>query len=52
MLDLYDDTWDSDCYALMNDMKWLIEQINNELLINKTKFEFGKQYSFINNKEW
>ncbi len=45
MLDLHDDTWDSDCYALMNDMKWLIEKINNELLINKNKFNFL-------NKEW
>ncbi len=42
MLDLHDDTWDSDCYALMNDMKWLIEKINNELLINKNKFNFLK----------
>ncbi len=30
MLDLYVDTWDSDMYALMYEMKWLI---------NKNKFK-------------
>ncbi|WP_342253479.1 hypothetical protein [Spiroplasma endosymbiont of Zeiraphera isertana] len=38
MLDLHDDTWDSDMYALMHEIKWLINGINNKLLINKNKF--------------
>lgn len=35
MLDLHDDTWDSDMYALMNDMKELTTQIGNELLLKR-----------------
>lgn len=47
MLDLHDDTWDSDCYALMNDMRWLVENINNSLLINKEKINYSNQINFI-----
>lgn len=41
MLDLHDDTWDSDMYALMHEMKWLIEDISNNLLINKNNYGGG-----------
>ncbi|WJG71177.1 hypothetical protein [Spiroplasma ixodetis] len=41
MLDLHDDTWDSDCFALMNDMKDLIDGIDNELLLNKKRGVFN-----------
>lgn len=51
MLDLHDDTWDSDCYALMNDMRWLVENINNSLLINKEKIDYSKQINFIKNQD-
>ncbi|WP_342254561.1 phage terminase large subunit [Spiroplasma endosymbiont of Zeiraphera isertana] len=38
MLDLYDNCWDARMYASMHKMKLLINNINNELLINKNKF--------------
>ncbi|WJG70705.1 hypothetical protein [Spiroplasma ixodetis] len=41
MLDLHDDTWDSDCFSLMNDMKDLIDGIDNELLLNKKRGVFN-----------
>lgn len=39
MLDLYDDTWDSDMYALMSKMKIIIQSIKNDLLIKKSRWE-------------
>lgn len=37
MLDLYDDTWDSDMYALINDMKELMQNIHNPLIFNEKR---------------
>lgn len=51
MHDLHDDTWDSDCYALMNDMRWLVENINNSLLVNKESIDYSKQINFIKNQD-
>lgn len=39
MLDLHDDTWDSDMMALMEDMRPIMSSIDNQLLINKSRWE-------------
>lgn len=39
MLDLYDDTWDSDMCALFKKMRIIIQSISNNLLINKNRWQ-------------
>lgn len=38
MLDLHDDTWDSDMYALMSKMRLIMQSISNNLLVKKDRW--------------